>query len=161
MGLLSDLIPVADVATAVELLDDDVLDFEHLELDDGRDFLVAVATGSKAERVARQLERLRYWSQPGAGDAAVVAHTNDEQVLHIIELLQEWHRTRIEKLELVANASPDVKIEARGPDGQPLELAGQLRAGFQEGVNLALQMLKNFPLTVADDAEDSDEEQPL
>lgn len=159
MGLLSELIPVADVAIAVELLDVDVLDFEHLELNDGRDFLLALVTGSKAESVAQQLERLRSWSHPAPAGGAAVAHTNDEQVLHIVELLQEWHRTRIEKLELVANAGSDVKIEARGPDGQPLELTGQLRAGFQEGANLALQMFGKFPLTVEQNAGDLGEEE--
>lgn len=159
MGLVAELTPLASVATAVELLDVDVLDFEHLELDDGRDFVLAIVTGPKAEKVAQQLERLRSWSQPAAADAPAVAHTNDQDVLHIVELMQEWHRTRVEKLELVANAGPDVRIEARGPDGQPLELTGQLRAGFQEGVNLALQMFGKFPLTVEETADDLDEEE--
>lgn len=158
MGLLSELTPLASVATAVELLDVDVLDFEHLELDDGRDFLLAVVTGPKSEKVVELLERLRSWSQPAPAGGTAVAHTNDQQVLHIVELLQEWHRTRVEKLELVANAGPDVTIEARGPDGQPLELTGQLRAGFQEGANLALQMFGKFPLKVDLDADDGEEE---
>lgn len=159
MGLVAELTPLASVATAVELLDVDVLDFEHLELDDGRDFLLAIVTGPKAEKVGQLLERLRSWSQPAPADAPAVAHTNDEGVLQIVELLQEWHRTRIEKLELVANAKADVKIEARGPDGAPLELTGQLRAGFQEGVNLALQMLGKFPLKVEPSTDDLDEEE--
>lgn len=150
--------PLASVATAVDLLDVDVLDFEHLELDDGRDFLLAIVTGPKAEKVVELLERLRSWSQPAPAGGTAVAHTNDEDVLHIVELLQEWHRTRVEKLELVANAGPDVTIEARGPDGQPLELTGQLRAGFQEGANLALQMFGKFPLKVDLDADDGEEE---
>lgn len=59
MGLLSELTSVKLIADSVELLDVDVLDFEHLELDDGRDFLMAVVTGPQAQKVAQLLERLR------------------------------------------------------------------------------------------------------
>lgn len=159
MGLLAENAPVGAVADAVELLDVDVLDFEHLELEGGRDFLLALVTGPQAERVVELLERLRSRSQPAPAGGAVVAHTNDDQVLHIVELMQEWHSSRVKKLGLVANAKPDMKIHARGPDGQPLELTGQLRAGFQEGVNLALQMFGKFPLTVTEPADELGEEE--
>ncbi|UZZ12224.1 hypothetical protein NDO41_07060 [Ectopseudomonas mendocina] len=59
MGLLAEIAEVKAVADAVELLDVDTLDFEHLELNNGRDFLLALVTGPKAERVAELLERLR------------------------------------------------------------------------------------------------------
>lgn len=159
MGRLSELVRMTTVVTDVELIEEDVLDFEHLELDDGRDFLLAVVSGPKAQKVVELLERLRAWSQPAPANAPAIASTSDEGVLHIVELLQEWHRTRIEKLQLVANAPADVKIEARGPDGSPLELTGQLRAGFQEGVNLALQMLGKFPLKVEPSTDALDEEE--
>lgn len=159
MGLLSDLIRLNSLVGDVELLDVDLLEFEHLELEDGRDFLLALVTGPQAEKVVELLERLRSWSQPAPAGGTAVAHTNDEQMLHIVELMQEWHRSRVEKLELVANAGPDVKIEARDPDGKPLELTGQLRAGFQEGVNLALQMFGKFPLTVTEPADELGEEE--
>ncbi|VXC72557.1 conserved hypothetical protein [Pseudomonas sp. 8Z] len=159
MGLLTELDQVKAVADAVELLDVDVLDFEHLELNSGRDFLLALVTGPHVEKVVELLERLRSRSQPAPAGGAVVAHTNDDQVLHIVELMQEWHSSRVKKLSLVANAGPDVKIEARDPDGKPLELTGQLRAGFQEGVNLALQMFGKFPLTVTEPADELGEEE--
>lgn len=158
MGLLTELASVKAVADAVELLDVDVLDFEHLELDDGRDFLMALVSGPHAEKVVALLERLRSWSKPAAADALVTASAS-EDMLSIVELLQEWHRTRIEKLELVANAKPDVKIEARGPDGKPLLLTGPLRAGFQEGANLALQMFGKFPLSVCESSDELGEEE--
>ena len=59
MRLLTELAQVKAVADAVELLDVDALDFEHLELNNGRDFLLALVTGPQAERVAELLERLR------------------------------------------------------------------------------------------------------
>lgn len=59
MGLLAEIAEVKAVADAVELLDVDVLDFEHLELNNGRDFLLALVTGPHAEQVAELLERLR------------------------------------------------------------------------------------------------------
>lgn len=51
--------------TLLDLLDDaeqspeDLLDVAHLELNSGRDYLVAVVTGNKAQMVAELLERLR------------------------------------------------------------------------------------------------------
>lgn len=59
MGLLTELVSLKGVADAVELLDVDVLDFEHLELDNGRDFVLAVVSGPQAQQVAELLERLR------------------------------------------------------------------------------------------------------
>lgn len=159
MGLLTEVAQVKAVADAVELLDVDAMDFEHLELNNGRDFLMALVTGPQVEKVVELLERLRSWSQPAPVDGAVVAHTNDDQVLHIVELMQEWHSSRIKKLELVAHAGPDVTIQARSQDGKPLELTGQLRDGFQEGVNLALHMFGKFPLTVTGPADELGEEE--
>jgi hypothetical protein len=159
MGLLTETAQVNAVADAVELLDVDALDFEHLELNNGRDFLLALVTGPQVEKVVELLERLRSWSQQAPADGTIVAHTNDDQVLHIVELMQEWHRSRVEKLRLVANAGPDVKIEARDQQGKLLELTGQLRAGYQEGVNLALQMFGKFPLTVSEPVDELDEEE--
>ncbi|MCY1295459.1 hypothetical protein D9M70_448010 [compost metagenome] len=163
MGILTQMhwptTTLLELLNDAEQSDQDLLDVVHLELNDGRDYLMAVVSGERAQRAAELLERLRTWSKPAPADAPAVAHTNDEDVLNIVELLQEWHRTRIEKLQLVANAGPDVKIEARGPDGQPLVLTGQLRAGFQEGANLALQMFDKFPLTVEENGADLDEEE--
>lgn len=159
MGLLSELAPVKDVAYAVELLDVDVLDYEHVGLPNGRDFLLALVTGPQVEKVVELLERLRSWSQPASVEGAVVAHTNDDEVLHIVELMQEWHSSRVKKLSLVANARPEVTFQALGQDGKPLELTGRLRDGFQEGVNFALQMFGKFPLTVTEPADELGEEE--
>lgn len=63
MGLLTRL--NWPTTTLLELLGDaerndgDLLDVVHLELGDGRDYLVAVVTGDKAQKVAELLERLR------------------------------------------------------------------------------------------------------
>lgn len=63
MGLL--LRMTWPTTTLLELLNDaeqrneDLLDVAHLELNSGRDYLVAVVTGEKAQKLAELLEQLR------------------------------------------------------------------------------------------------------
>ncbi|MCY1290483.1 hypothetical protein D9M69_464040 [compost metagenome] len=63
MGLLTQM--HWPTTTLLELLNDaeqndkDLLDVVHLELDDGRDYVVAVITGPNAQKAADLLERLR------------------------------------------------------------------------------------------------------
>lgn len=63
MGILTTMhwptTTLLELLNDAEQLDEDLLDVAHLELNDGRDYLVAVVTGSKAEKVAELLERLR------------------------------------------------------------------------------------------------------
>ena len=48
-----------DLLNDAERLDVDLFDVVHLELNSGRDYLVAVITGEKAANAAELLERLR------------------------------------------------------------------------------------------------------
>lgn len=159
MGLLTELDQVKAVADAVELLDVDVLDLEHLELNNGRDFLLALVTGPQVEKVVALLERLRTWSQPAPAGGTAVAHTNDDQVLHIVELMQKWHSSRIKALQKIIDSGPEVDIQVAGPDGKSLSLSAQQRTGLVVGVDLALQMFGKFPLTVTEPADELDEEE--
>lgn len=158
MGLLSDLIRLNSLVGDVELLDVDLLEFEHLELEDGRDFLLALVTGPQAEKVVELLERLRSWSQPAPAGGTTVAYTNDDQVLHVVELMQEWHSSRVKKLQQIVDAGPEVDIQVSGPDGKNLSLSVQQRTGLVVGVDLALQMFGKFPLTVTEPADELGEE---
>lgn len=159
MGLLTETAQIKAVADAVELLDVDALDFEHLELNNGRDFLLALVTGPQVEKVVALLERLRTWSQPAPAGGTTVAHTNDGQVLHIVELMQEWHSSRVKKLQQIVDAGPEVDIQVAGPDGKNLSLSAQQRTGLVVGVDLALQMFGEFPLTVTEPADELGEEE--
>lgn len=158
MGLLTETAQIKAVADAVELLDVDALDFEHLELNNGRDFLLALVTGPQVEKVVALLERLRSRSQPAPAGGDVVAHTNDDQVLHIIELMQKWHSSRVKALQQIVDSGPEVDIQVAGPDGKSLSLSAEQRTGLVVGVDLALQMFGKFPLTVTEPADELDEE---
>jgi hypothetical protein len=63
MGLLTKMhwptTTLLELLNDAEQQDEDLLDVAHLELNDGRDYLVAVVTGPKSEKVAELLERLR------------------------------------------------------------------------------------------------------
>ncbi|HEY1029778.1 MAG TPA: hypothetical protein VGE28_19365 [Pseudomonas sp.] len=87
MGLLSDLTRLNSLVGDVELLDVDLLEFEHLELDDGRDFLLALVTGPQVEKVVELLERLRTWSQPAPNDMGRLTNTQ------LVEELMEFPRS--------------------------------------------------------------------
>ncbi len=63
MGVLTEMkwpkTTLLDLLNDAELLDVDQFDVVHLELNSGRDYLVAVITGEKAANAAELLERLR------------------------------------------------------------------------------------------------------
>ncbi|WP_137972383.1 hypothetical protein [Pseudomonas sp. F(2018)] len=69
MGLLTKMhwptTTLLELLNDAEESDEDLLDVAHLELNDGRDYLVAVITGPKAEKAAELLERLRPDSEEG------------------------------------------------------------------------------------------------
>ncbi|MHA6161644.1 hypothetical protein ACX3X6_12245 [Pseudomonas sichuanensis] len=142
---------------AVEQSDSPTFDLVHLELNSGLDYLIAVITGSKAEQAAELLGRLRSpESSPAEGDS--VAYTNDENIIAMVEMLQQWHHSRVEKLELIASAEPGTEIQARGPDGRPLVLTKEMRTGLLLGVDVALQMFRKLPLTLEENTSDDLEE---
>lgn len=86
------------------------------------------------------------------------AYTNDENIVAMVQMLEQWHRSRVEKLELIASAEPGTEIQARGPDGQPLILTNEMRTGLLLGVDLALQMFRKLPLTLEENTSDDLEE---
>ncbi|MFV2947381.1 hypothetical protein [Pseudomonas japonica] len=162
MGLLTEMTwpktTLLDLLNNAELIDGEICDVVHLELNSGLDYLIAVITGSKAEQAAELLGRLRSPEQsPAEGHS--VAYTNDENVVAMVEMLQQWHRSRIEKLELIANAESETEIHVPGKDGQPLLLNQDIRTGLLLGVDLALQMFRKLPLTVEKDTNDDLEEE--
>ncbi|MDB1109736.1 hypothetical protein [Pseudomonas extremaustralis] len=161
MGLLTEMTwpktTLLDLLNEAELIDGEICDVVHLELNSGLDYLIAVITGSKAEQAAELLERLRS-PAPKAAERDSVAYTNDENIIDMVEMLQQWHGSRVEKLELIASAKPGTEIQALGPDGQPLVLTKEMRTGLLLGVDVALQMFRKLPLTLEENASDDLEE---
>lgn len=161
MGLLTEMnwpkTTLLDLLNDAELLDGEICDVVHLELNSGLDYLIAVITGEKAEQAAELLGRLRSpESSPAEGGS--VAYTNDENIVAMVEMLQQWHCSRVEKLELIASAEPDTEIRVPGKDGQPLILNQGMRTGLLIGVDLALQMFRKLPLTLEKNTNDDLEE---
>lgn len=161
MGLLSEM--KWPKTTLLDLLDDaersasEICDVVHLELNSGLDYLIAVITGEKAEQAAELLGRLRS-PEPSQAEGGSVAYTNDENIFAMVEMLQQWHGSRVEKLELIAKAEPDTEIQVPGQDGQPLILNQDMRTGLLLGVDLALQMFRKLPLTMEENTTDDLEE---
>lgn len=162
MGLLTEMnwpkTTLLDLLNDAELLDGEICDVVHLELNSGLDYLIAVMTGDKAVQAAELLERLRS-PEPKTVEGDSVAYTNDESIVAMVEMLQQWHSSRVEKLELIASAEPGTEIQAKGPDGQPLTLTKEMRAGLLLGVDLALQMFRQLPLTMEKNTNDDLEEE--
>lgn len=161
MGLLTEMkwpqTTLLDLLNDAELIDSDICDVVHLELNSGLDYLIAVITGNKAEQAAELLERLRSpESKAAEGDA--VAYTNDANIVAMVQMLEQWHRSRVEKLELIASAEPGTDIQVNGSDGQPLILTKEMRTGLLLGVDVALQMFRKLPLTLEENASDNLEE---
>lgn len=64
MGLLTQMhwptTTLLELLSDAERSDADLFDVAHLELNDGRDYLVVVISGDKAVKVAELLERVRF-----------------------------------------------------------------------------------------------------
>lgn len=91
----------------------------------------------------------------------VTANTHDPEVVEIISLLQQWHSERIQKLQMIVQASSDTELVLRGVNGQQVLLMGDERKGFKTGCATALDLFGKFPLTVTKNVNrdtDSEEE---
>lgn len=89
------------------------------------------------------------------------ANIRDHDVVEIIEMLQQWHANRIEKLQMIVQAPSDTELVLRGKNGQQISLIGEERKGFKAGCATALELFGKFPLTmtkVASDDTDAEQE---
>ena len=109
MGLLTKMnwpaTTLLELLNDAEQRNDDLHDVVHLELNNGRDFLVAVLTGPKAEQVAQQLERIRNGLKPEEfpyGATVKLAYHNDPSCIGWAhrggagELLSAYGRTPLD-----------------------------------------------------------------
>ncbi|NMX60230.1 hypothetical protein [Pseudomonas sp. WS 5079] len=91
----------------------------------------------------------------------VTANTHDPEVVEIINLLQQWHSGRVQKLQMIVQAPADSELVLRGANGQQVLLVGDERKGFKAGCATALDLFGKFPLTVTKNVSrdiDSEEE---
>lgn len=91
----------------------------------------------------------------------VTANTHDPEVVEIINLLQQWHSGRVQKLQMIVQAPADSELVLRGANGQQVLLVGDERKGFKAGCATAFDLFGKFPLTVTKNVSrdiDSEEE---
>lgn len=74
-------------------------------------------------------------------------------------MLQEWHANRIQKLKMIVQAPADTELVLRGANGQQVLMAGDERKGFKAGCATALDLFEEFPLTMAEIVDCTDEEE--
>lgn len=89
------------------------------------------------------------------------ANTHDPKIVEIINLLQEWHSDRIQKLKMIVQAPADVELVFKGKNGQRVLIKGDSRIGFKAGCATALDLFGKFPLTMTKNVSsgtDSEEE---
>lgn len=87
------------------------------------------------------------------------ANIHDPEVTEIIEILQEWHANRVQKLEMIVQAPADTELVLRGANGQQVLMAGDERKGFKAGCATALDLFGKFPLTMTKIVDCTDEEE--
>lgn len=75
--------------------------------------------------------------------------TFDPDMAEILHLVQQWHAEKIETLRLIVDASNDVAIQMRGPEGKRTELTGVARVSFQAGVSTAMNLFLTLPFTLS------------
>ena len=93
--------------------------------------------------------------------AQATVNIHDPEVVKIVELLQQWHTNRVQKLKMIVDAPTDTELLLRGANGKEVLLVGDERKGFKAGCATALELFGKFPMTmtknVSDDA-DSEED---
>jgi hypothetical protein len=177
MGLLTSMqwpkTTLFDLLEDAEASTTDTFDVAHLELESGQSYVVAVVHGDpdQVDAVAEHLETLKHqWLGTTNGESSlcrsrdttdqVMADIHDPEVAKIIDLLQQWHASRIQKLQMIVQAPADTDLVLRGENGQEVKLVGDERKGFKAGCATALDLFEKFPLTlteIADDDADGDE----
>lgn len=73
---------------------------------------------------------------------------NTPQVVDLgtfINILTDWHKTRVQFLEHLKNVPEGVAISIN--DGEDIAMTGQLLEGFRLGLGLALSELGSFPIS--------------
>ncbi|WP_185879192.1 hypothetical protein [Pseudomonas aeruginosa] len=124
MGLLTEMkwpqTTLLDVLNDADLLDVDLFDVVHLELNSGRDYVVAVITGEKAVEAAELLERLRTKatvSQALFEDGCKVIPAHHLDALTTRRGLQAAHRVQ-QRAQQISDCSAAHSPDPRG-NGEP------------------------------------------
>ena len=78
----------------------------------------------------------------------VTVTTRDPEIVEILKWLQQWHSERIQKLQMIVQASSDTELVLRGANGQQVQLVGDERKGFKSGCATALDLFGKYPLTM-------------
>lgn len=89
------------------------------------------------------------------------ANIHDPDVAEIIGLIQQWHTSRVQKLQMIVKAPADTELVLRGANGQQVLLVGDERKGFKAGCATALDLFEKFPLMmteIVDDETDAEDQ---
>ncbi|PHV02821.1 hypothetical protein [Iodobacter sp. BJB302] len=80
------------------------------------------------------------------------ADIDDVDFLPVAEALIDWHKERINRLNLIVNSANDMKIVLQNDenDENSLTLEGRDAAIYKAGVLLCLSLFENFPLKIVE-----------
>lgn len=73
----------------------------------------------------------------------------DPKIKEMMEMLFEWHESRIEQLERVINADENTTIQVQGEAGEPIAIEGDKLTGFKAGCSLAVELFSSFPVSMS------------
>jgi hypothetical protein len=62
--------------------------------------------------------------------------------------LKTWFDSRMEQLEMIADANEDQELVFETDEGERVEISGEKREGLIAGVKLCLEVIGEFPLTI-------------
>lgn len=74
------------------------------------------------------------------------------ELFEFVELLEEWHKNKIEQLKLISESKPDTKLILG-----KIEIDGksEMAKGIRTGVEIALSELGELPFSVSKKGEDN------
>lgn len=72
----------------------------------------------------------------------------DPEAEEVLDLMREWHASRIAKLEMIIAIKDSDSLVLQGANGNKVELTGNARKGYIAGLQLAIELFTPFPFEI-------------
>lgn len=79
---------------------------------------------------------------------------NNKDVLDLMNNLKQWHENIVTQLETIANAPDDMNIKFDDENDAVIDLPKEMRTPFKAGVQVAINIIGEFPVTINFGAEE-------
>ena len=72
----------------------------------------------------------------------------DQETIDLVMSLKDWHKNKVDQLEMVKENQGAIKFESK--NGDQIELPEEHVTGFKYGIEVALSVLGEFPIKITE-----------